>query len=67
MKPIYLEKVGFAVCRLYLCGQKREIIVDDRIPIQNIVSKTSSWIYLLEKAFAKALGYYEYLSQFSAA
>ena len=47
--PIYVEKVGFAIVKLWINGVKEEVIVDDYVPISSLkyYSKAKPWHFLV--------------------
>ncbi len=67
IKPIYIEKVGLAICTLSINGNREEVIVDDQIPTSHLryYTKDNKWHFLVEKAFAKLLGNYAFVEEFS--
>jgi hypothetical protein len=64
---LYIRKVGLAVCYLYINGSREEVVVDDLIPTSHLryYTTTNSWYFLVEKAFAKLLGNYALVEEFS--
>lgn len=63
IRPIYIPKVGLAICRLYINGVLEDVVVDDFIPTGHLrhFNKKHAWHFLVEKAFAKILGNYEFI------
>jgi len=66
-KPIYIAKVGMAICCLRINGQREDVVVDDLIPTSHLKYYTPQtyWFFLIEKALAKILGSYSFLDEFS--
>lgn len=67
IKPIYIEKVGLAICSLMVNGSREEVVVDDQVPTSHLryFTKNNKWHFLVEKAFAKLLGSYAFVEEFS--
>ena len=63
VRPIYIDKVGFAIVGLWVNGVREDVVLDDYIPTPNLrhYCKEKAWHFLVEKAFAKVLGSYAYL------
>lgn len=62
-KPIYVPKVGMAICCLHINGQREDVVVDDLIPTFYLKYYTPEtyWFFIIEKALAKILGSYSLL------
>ena len=58
-----MDKVGLAIVALWINGVREEVVIDDYIPTVNLryYHKEKAWHYLIEKAFAKALGSYAFI------
>jgi hypothetical protein len=67
IRPVYVEKVGLAICTLHINGSREEVVVDDQVPTSHLryFTKLSQWHFLVEKAFAKLLGNYAFVEEFS--
>lgn len=67
VQPVYVGKVGLAICRLHINGQREEVVVDDFIPVPMLkfFSTKNAWYFLVEKALAKVLGSYSFVEELS--
>lgn len=57
--------MGLAVCFIYINGVKEEVLIDDMLPFWMYRTDLPPEILLLEKAFAKVMGCYQYINAFS--
>lgn len=67
IRPIYISKIGLAVCYLYINGNREEVLVDDLIPTSHLryFTQANKWHFLVEKAMAKLLGSYALVEEFT--
>jgi hypothetical protein len=64
---VYVGKVGLAMCRLCINGSWEEVVIDDQIPTSHLRNYTpaNGWYFLVEKAFAKLIGSYAFVEEFT--